>query len=42
MRLEGEVVEEKYYARSVGTVLEVYAAGGKGRLELTKFTPGRG
>jgi hypothetical protein len=40
--LEPEVVEEKSYAPGVGKVLQVHTAGGKGRLELVEFTPGRG
>jgi len=32
--LEPEVVEEKYYARGIGLVLEVKVEGGSGRVEL--------
>jgi hypothetical protein len=37
--LEPEVVEEKYYAPGVGTILEVKTAGGEGRIELVEYTP---
>ena len=33
-----EVVEEKYYAKGVGMILEVAVAGGAGRVELLSFT----
>jgi hypothetical protein len=36
------VIEEKHYAPGVGVVLEVKVAGGRGRVELTDFTPGKG
>jgi hypothetical protein len=36
--LEPEVVEEKYYARGVGVVLEVKTTGGEERVELTETT----
>jgi hypothetical protein len=38
--LEPEVLEDKYYAPGVGTVLEVTAAGGDGRVEMVEHTPG--
>jgi len=38
--LEPDVVEEKYYAPGVGTVLEVVTKGGEGRVELIEHTPG--
>jgi hypothetical protein len=38
--LEPEVVEEKYFARGIGLVLEVKTAGGEGRVELLEHTPG--
>jgi hypothetical protein len=37
--LEPEVVEEKFYAPGVGTILEVKTAGGEGRVELVEYTP---
>jgi hypothetical protein len=37
--LEPEVLEDKYYAPGVGTVLEVTTAGGDGRVELVEHTP---
>jgi hypothetical protein len=40
--LEPASVEEKTYAPGVGNVLVVVTRGGRGRLELTTFTPGRG
>lgn len=40
--LEPDVVEEKYYAPGVGTILEVVVEGGSGRVELIEFTPGQG
>ncbi len=36
--LEPKVVENKYYARGVGLILEVQVAGGKSRLELIEHT----
>ena len=38
--LEPKVVEEKYYAKGVGAVLEVVIAGGKGRVELVEHRVG--
>jgi hypothetical protein len=38
--LEPDVVEEKYFARGVGLVLEVKTEGGEGRGELIDHTPG--
>jgi hypothetical protein len=38
--LEPDVVEEKYYAPGIGTVLEVVTKGGEGRVELIEHTPG--
>jgi len=38
--LEPEVLEEKYYARGVGTVLEQQVRGGDERVELVEHTPG--
>lgn len=38
--LDPEVVEEKYYARDVGLVLEVRTEGGEGRGELIEYTKG--
>jgi len=38
--LEPEVVEEKYYARDVGLVLEIKTEGGEGRGELIEYTEG--
>ena len=38
--LAPDVVEEKYYAAGVGTVLEVTTVGGDDRIELVEFTPG--
>jgi hypothetical protein len=40
--IEPAVIEEKTYAPGVGNVLVVVTRGGKGRIELTKFTPGTG
>lgn len=37
---EPDVLEDKYYAPGVGTVLEVKTAGGEGRVELVEHTPG--
>jgi hypothetical protein len=39
--LEPEVVEEKYYARGIGLVLETTVRGGSGRNELVSYRPGR-
>lgn len=39
--LEPELVEHKYYAPSMGLVAEETTAGGKGRLALVEFSPGR-
>jgi hypothetical protein len=38
--LEPDVVEEKFYAPGVGTVLEVAVVGGDERVELVSYTPG--
>ena len=38
--LEPQVVEEKYYAAGVGSVLEVTTRGGDERIELHSYTPG--
>jgi hypothetical protein len=38
--LEPDVVEEKYFASTVGLVLEVKTEGGDGRSELIEYTPG--
>jgi hypothetical protein len=38
--LEPDVVEEKYYAAGVGTVLEAMTVGGDERVELVSYTPG--
>src|ERR671910_577826 len=38
--LEPEVVEEKYFARGIGLVVEVKTAGGEGRVELLEHTSG--
>ncbi len=38
--LEPDVVENKYYARGIGVVLEEIVQGGGARTELTSFTPG--
>ncbi|HET7738090.1 MAG TPA: hypothetical protein VFK32_05905 [Tepidiformaceae bacterium] len=38
--LEPAVVEHKYYAPGIGSVLEVKVAGESGRVELTSFEPG--
>lgn len=38
--LEPDVVEEKYYARGVGLILEVQVAGGSGRTELVEHQAG--
>jgi hypothetical protein len=38
--LEPDVVENKYYARGIGNVLEIHTQGGAGRIELISFTPG--
>ena len=40
--LEPALVEEKYYARGVGLLLEMTVAGGTERVELVDFTPGDG
>ncbi len=37
---EPDVLEDKYYAPGVGTVLELKTAGGEGRVELVEHTPG--
>jgi hypothetical protein len=37
--LEPDVVEEKYFASTVGLVLEVKTEGGDGRSELIEYTP---
>jgi hypothetical protein len=39
--LEPEVVEEKYYARGIGLVLETTVRGGSGRNELVSYQPGK-
>ncbi|MGH9138372.1 MAG: hypothetical protein ACRD0G_15225 [Acidimicrobiales bacterium] len=39
--LEPDVVEEKYYARGIGLVLEVVTEGGEGRVELVQFQSGQ-
>jgi hypothetical protein len=39
--LEPAVVEEKYYARDIGVVLERKVAGETGRVELVSFQPGQ-
>lgn len=38
--LEPNALEEKYYARGVGTILEVGIQGSHQRVELVSFTPG--
>jgi hypothetical protein len=38
--LEPDVVEEKYYAKGIGLVLEVVTAGGEGRVELVEHAGG--
>jgi hypothetical protein len=38
--LEPDVVEDKYYARGVGVVLEVVVEGGEGRVGLVSYEPG--
>ena len=38
--LEPEVIENKYYARGTGVVLELEVAGESGRVELVSFEPG--
>lgn len=38
--LEPDVVENKYYARDVGLVLETTVAGGEGSVRLVTFEPG--
>jgi hypothetical protein len=38
--LEPEVIEEKWYARDVGTIYEEAVAGGDELVELVEFTPG--
>jgi predicted small lipoprotein YifL len=38
--LEPRVVEEKYYAKGVGLVLETTVRGGSGRNELVSYQPG--
>lgn len=35
--LDPNVAEHKYYARGIGLILEVPAAGGSGRVELTEI-----
>jgi hypothetical protein len=40
--LEPEVIEEKWYARDVGTIYEEAVAGGDELVELVEFTPGDG
>ena len=40
--LEPDVVEEKWYARGVGTIYEEAVAGGDEVVELIEFTPGDG
>ena len=40
--LEPTLVEEKYYARGVGLLVEMTVAGGTERAELVEFTPGEG
>ncbi len=40
--LEPKNVEDKFYAPGVGNVLVVFTSGEHGRMELTRFTPGRG
>ena len=40
--LEPDVVEEKWYARGVGTIYEEAVAGGDELVELIEFTPGDG
>jgi hypothetical protein len=39
--LEPKVVEEKFYAKGVGLVLETTIRGGSGRNELVSYQPGR-
>jgi hypothetical protein len=39
--LEPDVVEEKYYARGIGLVLETTVKGGSDRNELVSYHPGR-
>ncbi len=39
--LEPKIVEEKYFARGVGLVLEVKVKGETGRVELVSFEPGK-
>jgi hypothetical protein len=39
--LEPEVIEEKYYAKGVGLVLETTVRGGSDRNELISYQPGR-
>ena len=39
--LESEVVEEKFYAKGVGLVLESTIRGGAERNELVSYQPGR-
>jgi hypothetical protein len=38
--LEPGVVEQKYYVRGIGVVLEEIVKGGSGRAELIEFTKG--
>jgi len=38
--LEPKVVEEKYYAKGVGLVLETTVRGGSGRNQLISYQPG--
>ena len=37
--LEPDVIEQKYYARGIGVVLELQTAGGSERVELVAFEP---
>jgi hypothetical protein len=39
--LEPKVVEEKFYARGIGLVLEATVRGGSGRNELVSYQPGQ-
>ena len=39
--LEPEVVEEKFYARGIGLVLETTVRGGSDRNELVSYQPGQ-
>lgn len=38
--LEPSLVEEKFYARGIGVVLEITVSGGSDRAELLSFIPG--